>query len=1045
MGLKKEALKHYEVAAQLQPDNIVFLKNLADCYYVELGQIEEAMKLYVKVLQFDPKDIETLLVVGHLCVALEKFSEAKNFYEKILEIDPENEEARNLIEKINLKNKEIEQEQNDEEVPIVDNLVCLNGTSPIKCLVTAIVSTYNAEKFIRGCLEDLEKQTIAEKLEIIVVNSGTNENEEAIVQEFQKKYRNIKYFRTEKRETVYAAWNRGIKKASGKYITNANTDDRHRSDAFEIMVNALESDSDIGVVYADCLITENENETFKNNSSQKYFHRPNYNLRQMLLFSFFGPQPMWRQSVHSKIGYFDENLSIAADYDFFIRLSLKFGALHISEILGLYTQRKNSIENNDRKKCVSETFKVLRKYRKLISLEKIYPKLEKVNNSKKAFSACLVDQGNCCLLGDLPDFESALSYYKKALKNRIYKPEINNNIAIALCMSGQYDQGMKLLSRQAKNFPKSAENLKSIEKYLASGEAISHRRFKIAEIYHPVVIAAKQGKSLKIIDTRLATIETIENFWTGTEMIKPISFRRRQINLNEKDSAWVSVIIRTKDRPKFLRECLDSIAAQTYHDLEVILVNDGGMDVGRVVKEFSQRINIEYKCHHVNRGKTASLNTGLKSASGRYISYLDDDDLIYPEHIETLVHELQKGDYKVAYSDSLEAKQQEINGSFNTVERKLVYSKDFDRELLKRTNYIPILNLMHHRECVEKIGLFDEKLQVLEDWDYWIRLSKFYDFIHIPKITSEYRVRYDNSNATVLEGHLFPSCRELIWSKNCISFSNHWLKNKKFLVSVVVLTCNQIEYTRKCVDSLFRYTDFPFEFIVIDNGSRDGTVKYLEKLVEYNLTEVELKIIKNKNNLGFAKGINQGLAVARGKYILLMNNDIIVTPGWLNKLIEAIERKPGIGIVGPMSNNVSGPQQVKDAGYNSETLEGLNVYSNKLAEEKASESQQLLRVVGFCMLIKRAVINKIGGMDHRYGLGNFEDDDFSLRASLAGFESWMAEDCFVHHFGSRTFIGEKIDYRKSLLQNWKIFKEKWGLPENLPYGSPYSISQMESK
>ncbi|MCD6298234.1 MAG: glycosyltransferase, partial [Deltaproteobacteria bacterium] len=94
------------------------------------------------------------------------------------------------------------------------------------------------------------------------------------------------------------------------------------------------------------------------------------------------------------------------------------------------------------------------------------------------------------------------------------------------------------------------------------------------------------------------------------------------------------------------------------------------------------------------------------------------------------------------------------------------------------------------------------------------------------------------------------------------------------------------------------------------------------------------------------------------------------------------------------------------------------------------------------MLIKRAVIDKIGGMDDRYGLGNFEDDDFSLRAALAGFESWIAGDCFVHHFGSRTFVGAKIDYRESLHKNWVIFKKKWGMPQELPYGSPYSISHI---
>ncbi len=94
------------------------------------------------------------------------------------------------------------------------------------------------------------------------------------------------------------------------------------------------------------------------------------------------------------------------------------------------------------------------------------------------------------------------------------------------------------------------------------------------------------------------------------------------------------------------------------------------------------------------------------------------------------------------------------------------------------------------------------------------------------------------------------------------------------------------------------------------------------------------------------------------------------------------------------------------------------------------------------MLIKRAVIDTIGGLDERYGLGNFEDDDFSLRAALAGFESWIAEDCFVHHFGNRTFAGANIDYRESLNRNWEIFKRKWSIPEEIAYGSSYDLTRV---
>ncbi len=219
LGEKDKALKHYQKGAQLQPDNITFQKNLADFYYVEQGRVEEAMQIYVKVLNADPEDIETLLVLSHICVALEKFDDAKYFSNRILKIEPENKDARQFLDKLE-KCQLVDAEGQKDQV----NLEAVSD----EYIVSAIVSTYNSERFMRGCLEDLENQTIANKIEIIVVDSGSEQDEESIVKEFQKKYSNIKYIKTDNRENVYTAWNRAIKAASGRYVSNANTDDRHR-------------------------------------------------------------------------------------------------------------------------------------------------------------------------------------------------------------------------------------------------------------------------------------------------------------------------------------------------------------------------------------------------------------------------------------------------------------------------------------------------------------------------------------------------------------------------------------------------------------------------------------------------------------------------------------------------------------------------------------------------------------------------------------------------------------------------------------------------
>jgi glycosyltransferase involved in cell wall biosynthesis/ADP-heptose:LPS heptosyltransferase/predicted O-methyltransferase YrrM len=216
-------------------------------------------------------------------------------------------------------------------------------------LVSAIVSTYNAEELIDKCLQNIENQTIADRLEIIVVNSGSKQNEEAIVREFQKKYDNIKYIKTEKRETVYQAWNRAIEAASGKYITNANTDDRRKADAMEIMVQALENNPTVGLVYGDLAKTYNHNETVDNHTSEKYYWCPDYYEDVFLDLGWckIGSQPMWRASLHEEIGLFDTNFEITSDYDFLLRVCEKTKCLHIREVLGSFYQSDNTVSHRN--------------------------------------------------------------------------------------------------------------------------------------------------------------------------------------------------------------------------------------------------------------------------------------------------------------------------------------------------------------------------------------------------------------------------------------------------------------------------------------------------------------------------------------------------------------------------------------------------------------------------------------------------------------------------------------------------------------------------
>ncbi len=259
-------------------------------------------------------------------------------------------------------------------------------------------------------------------------------------------------------------------------------------------------------------------------------------------------------------------------------------------------------------------------------------------------------------------------------------------------------------------------------------------------------------------------------------------------------------------------------------------------------------------------------------------------------------------------------------------------------------------------------------------------------------------------------------------------------KTTTSLTSIIILVYNQLHYTKLCLESIKQHTRRPHEIIIVDNASTDGTPEYLRR---YKALNTNVRVIANAKNMGFSAGNNQGLALARGDYVVLLNNDTIVTQGWLKRMLVVFEQYPDVGIVGPVSDNVGGMQQVRQTGY--QNIEEMHQFANQWAAGHAGQSAEFFRVIGFCLMARAAVINRIGGLDEQFGTGNFEDDDFCVRAAAAGFKTRIAQDVFIHHTGGQTFKGEKIDYAQSLERNWGIFKTKWDIPADLSYGDIYKI------
>lgn len=268
--------------------------------------------------------------------------------------------------------------------------------------------------------------------------------------------------------------------------------------------------------------------------------------------------------------------------------------------------------------------------------------------------------------------------------------------------------------------------------------------------------------------------------------------------------------------------------------------------------------------------------------------------------------------------------------------------------------------------------------------------------------------------------------------------------------SIIILNYNTPKYLQLCLDSIRKYTKpYTYEIIVVDNHSTDG--KSLPYLKEQEIKFDDITCIYNDENLGFPKGCNQGIMMsAKGNDILLLNSDTIVMPRYLTQLQTALYHDEKIGATSCVTNYCSNFQKIPTSYTSIPELEEFADKYNHLDPKKWVYRDKL---VAFCLLIRREVVDKIGLLDEIFTPGNFEDDDYSYRIRQAGYRLLLLKDTFIHHFGSGSFINPLTEeertrkikaYNELLERNQKLFLEKWHLDDShgKGYFSPLTIKKI---
>ena len=248
-------------------------------------------------------------------------------------------------------------------------------------------------------------------------------------------------------------------------------------------------------------------------------------------------------------------------------------------------------------------------------------------------------------------------------------------------------------------------------------------------------------------------------------------------------------------------------------------------------------------------------------------------------------------------------------------------------------------------------------------------------------------------------------------------------------VDVIVCVHNALDDVRMCIWSLVEKTEYPFHLILVDDGSDADTAAYLDQVASVQPKTTLIR--RSELPRGYTVAANTGLRAATGDYLILLNSDTIVTPSWIDRIVDCGESDGRIGIVGPLSNAASHqsiPDLRTDGAWATNplpsfvTADGIALLLERISDRLRP---RVPFINGFCYAIKRPVIDAIGYLDEEcFASGYCEENDFSHRASEAGFELAVADDGYIYHAKSKSFT---VEGRTTIAKhNYQVFLHKHG-------------------
>ncbi len=949
--------------------------------------------------------------------------------------------------------------------------------------VSVVLPVYNHGRFLPCAVESLCAQTFTD-FELIIVNDGSTDDTRAVLDALTDP--RISMIHQENRR-LPTALNVGFARARGELFTWVSADNYCAPLFLEGLVGALDRYPEAGFAYAAFAWIDAADRMTGIHRDQAVSYRTL--LKQNPGLAAF----LYRRSAQAEVGEYDPALDGAEDWDMWLRIAERAPAVYVPEVLYYYRLHGDSMSAAvpDRVARASRqvVLNALARAGHRLDMHQLYPTIpECADRAHAEYVACL-DFGIMLLESPWAPVELAVPFLEAACQLRA-EPLAQLHLALANGRAGRWSEMRQLLPdlrtasqaafREAAEAMTAAAERERSEMLLRlpvfplrrDGIELFEREARAARVWSVTALA---DRTLPV--TALAPTPSPGSAAArGAPAVAPPSISAPVMPPSAPDvpADWrgpasatapmVSVIVPTHDRPDTLRLALKSILDQTYRDFEIVVVNDAGVDVRDVLAEFASTGRISYVQHAVNRGLAAARNSGIGMARGKYLAYLDDDDRFYPEHIETLVQALERGDAPVVYSDALRIHQAHQGSRYAVVARDLPYAREFDRDLLLIQNYFPVLTVMHSRACLDVLGRFDESLTSHEDWELWLRLSRRYRFKRLPTITAEFTHRVDGTSITSSRQADYLRTLDIIYRRYAgdvagrpdieaarrafreglrqrvegaaagsaggtpgpqaarhaptsgQTHSGLATPTRTFDCSIIMPVFNRCELTEQCLTHLAAVTTGPtFEVIVVDNGSTDATGTLLAKLGG------DVQILRNEENRGFAIACNQGARVARGRHLIFLNNDTIPLPGWLSPLVAEIDSDPRVGIVGSKLLFLDGSIQHAGVVFDRERPIPFHPFRGLAASDPAANKRRELNcVTGACMAVRADLFAAVGGFDEGFRNG-YEDVDFCIRVRQRGFKVVYQPASALYHLESQTPGRKEHDAANGhrLLDRWQ--------------------------